>query len=190
MFVDTNWFVCLRTSLAACFAFASEFETFLVWLRFPGCACLFTTATNRNSFFCRTALGIFWSCIFVFNKFVEKRVYFDACAMSLKSFWKWMMNSNISNSSNWWERLRCEWKRICFCTAAVFKTEQLKQDDIARCMCIDNLLSLPVFLCGKGSEGSAVTAVCFGFASFYLTLDVSKADPANDVRPRATSGFN
>ena len=37
-FMDKNFNVCLRNTLAACFAFASEFETFLVQLRFPGCA--------------------------------------------------------------------------------------------------------------------------------------------------------
>ena len=30
----------------------------------------------------------------------------------------------------------------------------------------DSDLSLPVFLCGKGSKGGAVTAVVLGFASF------------------------
>ena len=37
-FMDKNFNVCLRNTLATCFAFASEFETFLVQLRFPGCA--------------------------------------------------------------------------------------------------------------------------------------------------------
>ena len=44
-----------------------------------------------------------------------------------------------------------------------FKTEQPKEDDIARCMCMKQL-SLPVFLCGKGSKGFAVTAVFWVFA--------------------------
>ena len=40
------------------------------------------------------------------------------------------------------------------------KTEQLNEDDIARCMCIETIyLALLVFLCGKGSKGSSVKAV-------------------------------
>ena len=36
--MDKNFNDCLPNTLAACFAFASEFEMFLVQLRFPGCA--------------------------------------------------------------------------------------------------------------------------------------------------------
>ena len=54
-----------------------------------------------------------------------------------------------------------KWKRTCFfAPRPFFKTEQPKEDDIARCMCMRQL-ALPVFLCGKGSKGFAVTAVCF-----------------------------
>ena len=37
-FMDKNFNRCFRNSLAACFAFASEFGTLMVQLRFPGCA--------------------------------------------------------------------------------------------------------------------------------------------------------
>ena len=47
-FMDTNQLVCLRTSLAACFAFGVNLDV-LVQLRFPGCACVFTTTTNART---------------------------------------------------------------------------------------------------------------------------------------------
>ena len=37
-FLDKNFNGCLRNTFAACYAFASEFGTFAVQLRFPGCA--------------------------------------------------------------------------------------------------------------------------------------------------------
>ena len=38
-------------------------------------------------------------------------------------------------------------------------------------------LSLPVFLCGKGSKGGAVTAVVFWVLQVSYTLDAVEADP-------------
>ena len=53
----------------------------------------------------------------------------------------------------------------------------------------DRLLCLPVFLCGKGSKGGAVTAVSLGLQVSY-TLDAVEANPIRcDVRARS-SGCN
>ena len=90
----------------------------------------------------------------------------DVFEKSLKSFWKWMMNSNMSNSSNSVERLRWKWKRICFAPRP-FQDGTAKRRRHSTVHVHDSLLSLPVFLCGKGSKGSAVTAVVLGFCTCF-----------------------
>ena len=76
---------------------------------------------------------------------------------------------NTVNSPNW---MMSVLHRCLF-----LQTEQPKEDDIARCKCMRQL-ALPVFLCGKGSKGFAVTAVVLGLLQVSYTLDAVEADPS------------
>ena len=107
---------------------------------------------QRNQI-CQTAFAFFESWTSFFNMFVDK---LDVCEFEkkLKEFlmWMWMVNSTQWIHPTGWQ--------VCVAPLSLLQTEQPKEDDIARCKCMRQL-SLPVFLCGKGSKGGAVTAVCF-----------------------------
>ena len=76
----TSHYLCLRNSLAACLAFASEFGMVLVQLRFPGCAQCFLSnvltwfSTSPNCVFAAKLFLTFSDAACYLEKFLEKFV--------------------------------------------------------------------------------------------------------------------
>ena len=67
-FMDKNFNGCLRNTLAACFAFASEFGRFGATLFFLDVHVV-CQQQQTNLFFCQTAFYIFWKLRDVFQLF-------------------------------------------------------------------------------------------------------------------------
>ena len=178
-FVDKNFNGCLRNTLAACFAFASEFETFMVQLRFPGCAwcfwqlvwLVFQQQTETN-FSAKLRLHFSGSCMSFYNNFVEKKNVFGICEkfeMVLERLW-WIQHMWIHPNGNG-QQFECEWMRIHFCfSAATAKTAKLKQErhNTVHGACQTDFLCRFVFLCGKESSDWCSASRCFWGFVFCL----------------------
>jgi len=89
-FMDKNFNGCLRNTLAACFAFASEFGRFGASLFFLDVHVV-CQQQQTNLFFCQTAFAFFsGSCMSFYNNFVEKKNVLGICEkfeMVLESLW-------------------------------------------------------------------------------------------------------
>ena len=160
-------FEMIGISLAACFAFASECGR--LWTSLFSWMCMMFVNNNKSNFVfsAKLRLHVFWSCM-TFST----------------SLWRTWMNLDVFErvwrvfGNGWWIRT-CRihptvwnvWdgngRELSFAPRP-FQDGTAERRRHSTVHVHDSWLALPVFLCGKGSKGSAVTAVVFWVSCKFL----------------------
>ena len=88
-----------------------------------------------------------------FNKFVDNMNEFGCFWKEFEEFLEMDDEFEYVEFILQYGMFEMEMEENLFLHRGRFKTEQPKEDDIARCMCMTVDFVLPVFLCGKGIQG-------------------------------------